>query len=157
LNHEVNSFPACEVEWVGGRSPEVFFLNKHKQTVESRDIAEMNEASIAEMLQSKGIFTSTAKPNYVPPEFAPTAICRGWKQTGGCDPTGPREAMGDKDCYETVAHGSSGYCECIDRPNVEYGCEHTPLTCEQACSVSGADEDGGDEDFETEAGNEEEF
>jgi len=141
---------------VGGRSPEVFFLNKHKQTVETRDIADMNEESIKELLQARGIYTSTPKPDYVPPEFEPTTICRAWRQTGSCDPSGPREPMGDKDCFETINHGTSGYCECIDRPKVEYGCEHTPLTCEQACSVSGSEDDGAaDEDFATEGGEEE--
>ncbi|OQR91068.1 hypothetical protein ACHHYP_20198 [Achlya hypogyna] len=40
--------------------------------------------------------------------------CRGWRQTGGCVPTGPREAINDKACHEAVRGGSSGYCEFFD-------------------------------------------
>lgn len=37
--------------------------------------------------------------------------CR-WRQTGGCDPHGEREAHNDKKCNEHIAKGSSGYCDC---------------------------------------------
>ncbi|OQR89217.1 hypothetical protein THRCLA_09853 [Thraustotheca clavata] len=40
--------------------------------------------------------------------------CRGWRQTGGCDPKGPREDKNDKACHEAVQGGSSGYCEFYD-------------------------------------------
>ena len=35
-----------------------------------------------------------------------------WRQTGGCDPDGPRESDRDKSCFDIVPSGASGYCEC---------------------------------------------
>ncbi|EQC35564.1 hypothetical protein SDRG_06853 [Saprolegnia diclina VS20] len=40
--------------------------------------------------------------------------CRGWRQTGGCSPTGAREAQNDRKCHEAIKGGSSGYCEFYD-------------------------------------------
>ena len=38
--------------------------------------------------------------------------CISWRQTGGCDPNGPREPQFDKPCDAYIPHGASGYCEC---------------------------------------------
>jgi hypothetical protein len=60
--------------------------------------------------------------------------CTGWRQTGGCDPDGTREAGGDKGCEETVVHGASGYCECEGgRRAQEVGCEHDSFQCAMEC------------------------
>ena len=40
------------------------------------------------------------------------AACVAWRQTGDCDPAGPRQAEMDLLCNETVQIGFSGYCEC---------------------------------------------
>jgi len=38
--------------------------------------------------------------------------CISWRQTGGCDPYGPREPQFDKFCDANIPNGASGYCEC---------------------------------------------
>jgi hypothetical protein len=40
-------------------------------------------------------------------------MCR-WRQTGGCDPAGPRESHGDVGCDQIIPNGQSGYCDCAD-------------------------------------------
>lgn len=63
-------------------------------------------------------------------------VCRGWRQTGGCTPHGPREAGSDKTCDEEVPAGSSGYCECHDGTRArESDCDHGIFTCGEACAV----------------------
>ncbi|RHX96713.1 hypothetical protein DYB25_003950 [Aphanomyces astaci] len=37
--------------------------------------------------------------------------CLGWRQTGECDPDGPREPNEDKGCDKVITAGNSGYCE----------------------------------------------
>lgn len=41
-----------------------------------------------------------------------TKYCDAWRQTGGCDPDGPREPESDAACVDVVSRGSSGFCEC---------------------------------------------
>jgi len=41
-----------------------------------------------------------------------TAECVAWRQTGMCNPDGPRESSADKGCGKVVDRGDSGYCEC---------------------------------------------
>ena len=38
--------------------------------------------------------------------------CISWRQTGGCDPNGPREPQFDKPCDADISNGASGYCQC---------------------------------------------
>ncbi|RHY78825.1 hypothetical protein DYB38_007554 [Aphanomyces astaci] len=40
--------------------------------------------------------------------------CKGWRQTGGCDPDGVREPLNDKGCTAAISGGLSGYCEFHD-------------------------------------------
>ena len=69
--------------------------------------------------------------------------CVGWRQTGNCLLTGPREPAHDKGCDETI-RWKSGYCECSNgRIEMEKECE-TPEyygyaynTCEEACAHHG--------------------
>jgi len=67
--------------------------------------------------------------------------CR-WRQTGGCSPSGAREASKDKPCAETVADGNSGYCDCDGdgrRGEGEpgYNCSKGPgSSCCQACAYA---------------------
>ena len=57
-----------------------------------------------------------------------------WRQTGGCDPSGPREPSSDLACADTVRPGASGYCECEGgRRTAHSTCEHDPLVCETEC------------------------
>jgi hypothetical protein len=138
LHNEVPNFAAVEMQWIGGRSPELFFLNKFGKVVATHDLAPMSEQQIREILAKNSIFTYTPKPEYSPPEYTPTKVCRAWRQTAGCDPTGAREAMADEACGTIVPNGRSGYCDCIGRPDPKFSCEHTDLTCENACQQSAA-------------------
>merc|ERR1712226_977502 len=56
--------------------------------------------------------------------------CVRWRQTGGCDPDGPREKQGDKACSEEIPTGSSGYCQCgvcAQKTRVRLStCDHRP-------------------------------
>lgn len=65
--------------------------------------------------------------------------CVRWRQTGGCNPDGPREKHGDKACSVEIPTGSSGYCQC---GNVKKGttrkvrlvtCDHRPFNCATEC------------------------
>ena len=38
--------------------------------------------------------------------------CISWRQTGGCNPNGPREPKYDKPCDADIPNGDSGYCQC---------------------------------------------
>lgn len=44
----------------------------------------------------------------------PKLSCLGWRQTGGCDPNGPRETNNDAACNKSVLAGASGYCALLD-------------------------------------------
>ena len=69
--------------------------------------------------------------------------CVMWRQTGGCDPNGPRESDADRHCHEVVHAGNSGYCECADGQRVmKSTCDHGPFTCDDSCARSTAS--GGD-------------
>lgn len=64
--------------------------------------------------------------------------CVKWRQTGGCNPDGPREKHGDKSCSEEVPTGSSGYCQCGvvkkgTRRAREVTCDHRPFRCATEC------------------------
>jgi hypothetical protein len=63
------------------------------------------------------------------------ATCQGWRQTGGCAPTGPREASSDVPCDQEVPAGASGYCECAGgRRAAESDCDHGPFMCAMKCT-----------------------
>jgi hypothetical protein len=60
--------------------------------------------------------------------------CRSWRQTGGCDPLGPREATADLDCSTLVPRDASGYCECAGGRKVSLvTCDHEPIVCRIEC------------------------
>ena len=62
-----------------------------------------------------------------------TDVCS-WRQTGGCDPDGPREPDGDKDCTKIIPKGASGFCQCAGGAVTRrVGCDHAPFTCVPAC------------------------
>jgi len=61
--------------------------------------------------------------------------CAGWRQTGGCTPTGPREDHSDLPCDAEVPAGASGYCECSGgRRAAESDCDHGPFMCAMKCA-----------------------
>ena len=60
----------------------------------------------------------------------------GWKQTGGCVPSGPREDGADLACDAAVPAGASGYCQCADgRKAKESTCDHGSFKCGEACAL----------------------
>ena len=67
--------------------------------------------------------------------FSPN--CMYWRQTGLCDPYGPRESHRDKQCHEIVPRGASGYCECAHGvKKMMKRCEDMPLyaNCNDVCN-----------------------
>ena len=64
-----------------------------------------------------------------------SACLVGWRQTGDCDPLGPREKTHDLSCHATVRADASGYCECGpgDLAGAS-GCRHKAFTCNAMCS-----------------------
>jgi len=152
LQNEAPKYPAAEVEWIGGHAPEVHFLNKYKKLVLKFDLSPYDEEQMHALLHQHNIHLTTPAPTFEAPAFEKTNVCIAWRQTGNCDPNGEREALADESCLTEVANGRSGYCECIDRPRVEFGCEHTPITCEYMCRESvtddtPAEEEGDHEEF----------
>lgn len=60
--------------------------------------------------------------------------CVSWRQTGNCDPDGPREPTKDLPCSDEVPEDASGFCECADGRKAEKsGCGHALFTCADAC------------------------
>lgn len=45
--------------------------------------------------------------------------CIGWRNTGDCNPDGPREPHKDLTCYDFVPNNASGYCEVEDTKSGE--------------------------------------
>jgi hypothetical protein len=136
LNNEARQYPALEIDYVQGADPVMQFLNKYKRVVTTVDIASMDGRQVQELMQRNNIHIWTPTPSFVPPEFTPTPHCRAWRQTGNCDPDGPRESLQDESCSTIVGSGRSGYCECIGRDRAPFVCEHTPFTCESICTES---------------------
>jgi hypothetical protein len=67
--------------------------------------------------------------------------CVAWRQTGNCDPNGPREPTHDQSCTTTIPFPSSGYCECFGgRKASATGCGHPAFTCAKACLASSGKE-----------------
>ena len=61
--------------------------------------------------------------------------CVMWRQTGSCDPNGPREPQFDRTCDVIVESGWSGYCECKFGNTMLKGCESgSHSTCAEACT-----------------------
>lgn len=66
---------------------------------------------------------------------APSAsTCLGWRQTGGCEGHGPREARGDRDCSVVVQRDWSGFCSCGNGVQTAHtNCHHATFTCQEKC------------------------
>jgi len=61
--------------------------------------------------------------------------CLIWRSTFNCSGIdGDRNPDKDKDCYQFVPDGESGYCECAGGREAGHSdCQHEPFTCQQAC------------------------
>ena len=63
--------------------------------------------------------------------------CVSWRQTGACDPNGPREPSRDLPCDQPVPGTASGFCECFGGRRAEMSrCGHPSFTCKQACQYT---------------------
>ena len=80
------------------------------------------------------------------------STCVAFRQTGNCDPNGPREPSGDLPCGTTIdctsGHCPSGYCDCGDVGSKVHGvtCKpgsHSAFTCASACAAAAAGGGGG--------------
>ena len=61
--------------------------------------------------------------NKEPPPIStikPIKKCISWRQTGNCNPNGPREKDKDLPCNAPIHSGSSGYCECENNRMVKF-------------------------------------
>ena len=66
--------------------------------------------------------------------------CISWRQTGNCNPNGPREKQKDMPCDAAIHSGASGYCECENNRKVKFStCEHDSFLCENECTGSHLD------------------
>jgi thiol-disulfide isomerase/thioredoxin len=64
----------------------------------------------------------------------PPVSCVGWRQTGNCDPNGPREFLLDRSCTAIVPNGASGYCECGEAEiRARVNCSHESFICADQC------------------------
>jgi len=59
--------------------------------------------------------------------------CISWRQTGNCDPNGPRELKNDRPCNILISSEASGYCECNGGDTAHSTCQHDPFTCDVEC------------------------
>jgi len=60
--------------------------------------------------------------------------CISWRQTGNCDPNGPREPQNDKSCDTPITAGS-GFCECAGGVKRQLSnCDGKDFTCAAACA-----------------------
>ena len=131
LHSEAGKYPAVEVVWIGGRDPELTFLDMYGRKVSSHDISNFDEAGIVDLLVRHGITTATPKTDFLQMPMTPTETCIGWRHTGGCNPQGEREANQDKPCTETIEIGYSGFCECKKGRRFEVTCMHEAFVCEE--------------------------
>ena len=67
-----------------------------------------------------------------------------WRQTGDCQPDGPREPENDRNCDEHIEY-ESGFCECRNgQKAMKKGCELPYYndvnydTCQEACANLGS-------------------
>lgn len=133
---------ALTIDFITGRDPVLFLLNKAGKTVQEISLNDSHDAeAMAALLGQHGITKETERP---PVEFTPTAVCAAWRQTATCNPKGNREPEGDAECGDVVPAGRSGYCECIGRPNFLY--------TDWSCNYNGDESDDADiEDFTCES------
>jgi len=134
LNQEASQFAALEIRYVGGKDPTIYFLDEHNNIAASQDVSNFDSHGIIALLAQHGIYKHSPKPEFKPPVFESTANCVAWRQTGECQPSGPREPFSDLSCTDLITQGMSGYCECKGPNHWEATCNHSPFTCEDRCA-----------------------
>ncbi|KAG9412199.1 hypothetical protein AC1031_015135 [Aphanomyces cochlioides] len=65
----------------------------------------------ATMRQPNNQFSAVELPSWRKNATKDDFECLGWRQTGECDPNGPREPNQDKPCDAIITAGNSGFCE----------------------------------------------
>lgn len=61
--------------------------------------------------------------------------CWGWRKTLNCDPSGPRDIRGDRNCSAIIPVGESGFCECEGYVQTAAApCEHRLINCGNECA-----------------------
>ena len=133
IKDEMRRYPAIDLQYIGGHDPIIEFVNQYNRVVLREEMAPFSIRELHTLVQSHGIHTYTPKPSFVPYPFQPVGNCNAWRQTGGCDPDGPREAIADESCLDDIDVGRSGYCDCADGVRHGFACDHVPLTCRAVC------------------------
>jgi hypothetical protein len=61
--------------------------------------------------------------------------CMAWRKTLNCDPSGPRDLKGDKNCTDIIPAEESGFCECEGYVQTAAAtCAHRLISCKTECS-----------------------
>jgi hypothetical protein len=133
----LSEYGAVELNWDWGHNPDLQLLNKFQRVVETRDLMDLDGEQIHALLAKYGIKRGdAARPVFLTRILRPTEVCSAWRQTLNCSPAGPRAPLDDSSCHMLIDAGRSGYCQCIDRPDVGFACHHRESTCETECSKS---------------------
>jgi hypothetical protein len=64
IKGEAHEYPAIEIEWIPGHTPELELLNIKKQTVRKIVLAPMSTDAIRSLLAQYGITKKSPKPEY---------------------------------------------------------------------------------------------
>merc|ERR1719316_118339 len=60
--------------------------------------------------------------------------CVAWRKALNCDPSGPRDPMDDKSCFEHISALEAGFCECQNLQHTwAVPCGHRPSNCNDEC------------------------
>ena len=65
IKGEAHEYPAIEIQWIPGQTPELDLLNIRKQVVKKIVLSPMSTEAIRELLASHGITKTSPKPEYV--------------------------------------------------------------------------------------------
>ncbi|CUG60874.1 selenoprotein M, putative [Bodo saltans] len=133
IKDEMRRYPAIDLQYIGGHDPIIEFVNRYNRVVLREEMSPYSIRELHTLVQNHGIHTYTPKPSFDPFPFSPVGVCNAWRQTGGCDPNGPREAMSDESCLDDIDVGRSGYCDCAEGVRHGFACDHVPFTCKAVC------------------------
>ena len=61
---EAKNYPAVEIQWIPGHSPEAEFLNIRREVVRRVDLAPLSTQAIRDLLKGYGIVEGGAAPKY---------------------------------------------------------------------------------------------
>lgn len=82
-------------------------------------------------IEARGNWSETGREDLPPKGLA----CKAWRRTLNCDPSGPRDFHGDKNCTAIVPEGESGFCECEGYVQTAAApCNHRLISCKSECA-----------------------